>query len=121
MERLTFYWNFCDIAQCKEISCPYNGECSARKVWERLKQFEDKCKSPEEVLPKKMADEIAMKLLSLADLEIFAPYERLRKLAEADKDGRLVMPPCKVGDVVYGFHGGKDHFAYGGKMDRNEH
>lgn len=26
---------------------------------------------------------------------------RLRKLAEADKDGRLVVFPCKVGDTVY--------------------
>lgn len=31
----------------------------------------------------------------------------LRKLAEADKEGRLVVLPCKVGDVVYGFHEGK--------------
>lgn len=28
-------------------------------------------------------------------------YTRLRELAEADKDGRLVVLPCKVGDVVY--------------------
>ncbi len=33
------------------------------------------------------------------------PVNRLRELAEADKDGRLVVLPCKVGDVVYGFHG----------------
>lgn len=26
---------------------------------------------------------------------------RLRELAEADKDGRLVVLPCKVGDVLY--------------------
>ena len=32
---------------------------------------------------------------------------RLRELAEADKDGRLVVLPCKVGDVVYGFYGEK--------------
>lgn len=32
---------------------------------------------------------------------------RLRELAEADKDGRLVVLPCKVGDVVYGFRGEK--------------
>lgn len=30
---------------------------------------------------------------------------RVRALAEADKDGRLVALPCKVGDVVYGFYG----------------
>ena len=33
--------------------------------------------------------------------------DRLRELAEADKDGRVVVPPCEVGDVVYGFHGEK--------------
>ena len=30
---------------------------------------------------------------------------RVKALAEADKDGRLVALPCKVGDVVYGFYG----------------
>ena len=107
MERLTFEGNFCDIAQCREIPCPCNGECSQRKVWERLKAYEDKVKTPEEVLPKDKADEIALKLMRLADLESLCSYTRLRELAEADKDGRLVVPPCKVGDVVYGFHGGK--------------
>ena len=34
-------------------------------------------------------------------------YDRLRELAEADKDGRVVVLPCKVGDVVYGFYGEK--------------
>lgn len=28
-------------------------------------------------------------------------YDRLSELAEADKDGRLVVIPCKVGDTVY--------------------
>lgn len=27
--------------------------------------------------------------------------DRLRELAEADRDGRLVVPPCKAGDTVY--------------------
>lgn len=72
-----------------------------------LREYLDTGLTPEEVLPRKMADEVAMKLLRLADLESFAPYERLRKLAEADKDGRVVVLPCKVGDVVYGFHGEK--------------
>ena len=27
--------------------------------------------------------------------------DRLRELAEADKDGRVVVLPCKVGDTVY--------------------
>ena len=28
-------------------------------------------------------------------------YDRLRELAEADRDGRCVVLPCKVGDTVY--------------------
>ena len=28
-------------------------------------------------------------------------YDHLRELAEADKDGRLVVLPCKVGDTVW--------------------
>lgn len=28
-------------------------------------------------------------------------YDRLRELAEADKDGRVVVLPCKVGDTIW--------------------
>lgn len=93
MERMTFEGNFCDIAQCREIPCPYNGACSQRKVWERLKAYEDTGLTPEEVLPKDKADEIALKLMRLADLESLCSYTRLRELAGADKDGRLVVLP----------------------------
>lgn len=101
MERLTFDGNFCDIAQCRELPCPYNGACSQRKVWERLKAYEDRGRAPEEVLPKDKEDEIALKLMRLADLESLCSYTRLRELAEADRDGRLAVLPCKVGDTVW--------------------
>ena len=39
-------------------------------------------------------------------------YERLRQLAEADKDGRLVVPPCKVGDRLYKVTGRKTISVY---------
>ena len=43
-DRLTFEGNFCDIAQCCYTRfgkyCP-DGACSQRKVWERLKAYED--------------------------------------------------------------------------------
>lgn len=107
MERLTFEGNFCDIAQCREIPCSYNGSCSQREVWERLKAYEDRGCAPEEVLPKDKADEIALKLMRLADLESLCSYTRLRELAEAERGGRLVVLPCKVGDVVFGIHNGQ--------------
>ena len=68
---------------------------------ERLAAYEDTGLEPEEVLPKDKADEIALKLMRLADLESLCSYTRIRDLAEADKDGRLVVLPCKVGDKLY--------------------
>lgn len=104
MERLTFEGNFCDIAQCDVIPgggyCE-SGSCTQRKVWERLKAYEDTGCAPEGILPKDKADEIALKLMRLADLESICSYTRLRELAEADRDGRLVVLPCKVGDTIY--------------------
>ena len=56
---------------------------------------------PEEVLPKGKADEIMLKLMRLADLESLCSYDRLRELAEADKDGRVVVLPCRQGDELW--------------------
>ena len=69
----------------------------ARDLYGRLKAYEDRGCAPEEVLPKDKADEIALNLMRLADLESLCSYTRLRELAEADKDGRVVVLPCKVG------------------------
>lgn len=65
------------------------------KMLLRLAAYEDTGLEPEEVLPKDKADEIALKLMRLADLESLCSYDRLRVLAEADKEGRLVVLPCK--------------------------
>lgn len=91
MERLTFEGNFCDIAQCKEIPCPYNGACSARKVWERLKAYEDTGLTPEEV-NKVRADTEAGYMKNIARA-YGIDVERLNELSRADRDGRLVVQP----------------------------
>lgn len=72
-----------------------------RRNREDLRAYKATGLKPEEVLPKDKADEIALKLMRLADLESLCNYTRLRELAEADKDGRLVVLPCKAGDTVY--------------------
>ena len=82
------------MADCTALYC-------RNRLKDRLAAYEDSECAPEEVLPKDKADEIALKLMRLADLESLCSYDRLRELAEADKDGRLVVPPCKVGDVLY--------------------
>lgn len=43
-DRITFEGNFCEIARCKETpggSFCEDGTCSQRRVWERLKEYED--------------------------------------------------------------------------------
>ena len=66
-----------------------------RQLYSALAAYEDTGLEPEEVLPKDKADEIALKLMRLADLESLCNYTRLRELAEADRDGRLVVLPVK--------------------------
>ena len=98
MERLTFDGNFCDIAQCTSTpggSFCEDGSCSARKVWERLKAYEETGLTPEEIDMDHEAAEQLRQLCQGCDLD------RLEKLAEADKDGRLVVLPCQSGEHVF--------------------
>lgn len=62
-----------------------------------LREYLDTGLEPEEVLSKDKADEIALKLMRLADLESICSYTRLRELAEADKEGRLFLLPLEPG------------------------
>ena len=98
-----------DCEKCKADWTGKHGkpmvDCTAlycrNRLKDRIAAYEDSGCAPEEVLPKDKADEIALKLMRLADLESLCSYDRLRELAAADKDGRLVVLPCKVGDTVY--------------------
>ena len=101
MERLTFEGDFCDIAQCRELPCPYNGACSQRKVWERLAAYEETGLTPERCAGFARADAEG-RYIVMRDAEQEG-VARLRELAEADKDGRLVVLPCKVGDELWTF------------------
>ena len=74
----------------------------AMEFYWRLKAYEDTRLTPTEVHSLLGEWNAMMRVLNS-----IGSYDRLRELAEADKDGRLVVPPCKVGDVVYGFHGEK--------------
>lgn len=38
---------------------------------------------------------------ALTELLSYCPYERLCELVQADKEGRCVVLPCKIGDIVY--------------------
>ena len=97
MERLTFEGNFCDIARCGYQTCPYKDGCSQKQVWERLKAYEDTGLTPEEI--KAPFTEDAM--INLAAQALGVEPSRLRELAVADQEGRVVVLPCKEGTTVY--------------------
>lgn len=67
---------------------------------ERLASYEDTGRTPEEVTALGNLFNYALEE-SKTLTEQLALLNRLRELAEADKDGRLVVPPCKAGDTVY--------------------
>lgn len=99
MERLTrrsdtghAYYPRCFEEPCNRrcVDCLFD-----ETICERLAAYEDSECEPEEVLPKDKTDEIAMKLMRLADLGSLCSYARLRELAEADKDERVVVLPVK--------------------------
>ncbi len=69
-------------------------------VLARLVEYEDTGLTPEQCENAKVIIKSAFDVSSLK-------AERIRELLKADRDGRLVVLPCNVGDVVYGFHGKK--------------
>lgn len=100
MERLTFEGNFCEIARCKEVKCPHDTACSQKQVWERLKAYEDTGLTPKEVTSLGELFDYALKE-SKTLTEQLTLLKHIRELAEADKDGRCVVLPCKVGDTIW--------------------
>ena len=81
------------------IDCP-SFDC----LVERLAAYEDTGLTPEEVtaLQKDWSDLCTV-------IGECGGIDRLRELAEADKDGRLVVLPCKVGDTVWANLDGMRH------------
>lgn len=81
MDRLTFEGNFCDISRCQNTpggSFCEGGACSQRKVWERLKEYEDTGLTPEQAMQ-------AVEVLQLLD-EAYKT-EITRYIMEGDPDG----------------------------------
>ena len=66
---------------------------------EKLCAYEDTGLEPEEVNSVKLA----LMGKSVAEVKEFegVPIDRLRELAQADREGRCVVLPCKVGDTVW--------------------
>lgn len=76
------------------------GNCSAgckweEAAWSRLAAYEDTRREPEEIDMDHEAAEQLRHLCRNCDID------RLEELAEADRAGRLMVSPCKVGDTVW--------------------
>lgn len=91
MERLTKYEIIGGYARVFPMVA------DAQKIISRLAAYEDTGLTPQEVISMHGEWRAMMSVLN----SIGGGYTRLRELAEADKDGRLVVLPCKVGDTVY--------------------
>lgn len=106
MERLTNKawrnfdpWECCGQDKYCQRGCHDPGGCTkgciVPRLYARLGAYEDTDLTPEEIDMDHEAAEQLRYLCRNCDLD------RLEKLAEADRDGRLVVLPCKVGDMVY--------------------
>lgn len=95
MERLTQRLRTGEVLMALNYEEKYTEQEWICVLQDRLAAYEESGCAPEEVLPKDKADEIAMKLMRLAELESLCSYDRLRELGEADKDERVVALPVK--------------------------
>lgn len=76
----------------------YTAAWSYAELRGRLMQYEDTGLTPEQC-------ENAKTIIESAFSDDTSKVERIRELVKADRDGRLVMPPCKVGDTVWAASG----------------
>ena len=106
MERLTEKYCLAEdhYMKCSEdcnvdmacVDCP-----AFDKLIERLAAYEDTGLTPEEIKAPFTEDT----MINLAAQALGVEPSRLRELAEADKDGRLTVLPCKVGEKIYYLNG----------------
>ena len=109
----------CYGSGCKIKDCPFE-----TAVCDRLAAYEDTGLTPEEVERSKL--EIEAGCVKAIARMYGIDINRLRKVAEADRDGRVVVKPCKVGDKLYRVFAGEifehrvgsmKYFAIQGRWD----
>ena len=106
MERLTekHYLAEDHYMKCSE-DCNVDMDCvdcpAFDKLIERLAAYEDTGLTPEEIKAPFTEDT----MINLAEQALGVEADRLRELAEADKDGRLTVLPSKVGEKIYYLNG----------------
>lgn len=93
MERLTFEGNFCDIASCTYIPCRRDKDCcSQKRVWERLKEYEDIGFTP---------DALRQTVENARDIEEMWAHAPMLEAYKAYVEGRLVILEEKDDGHIY--------------------
>lgn len=106
MERLTHRYTDGEAwTSIYKVSACGEHECKG-PIIERLAAYEDTGLEPEEVVQTKLA--LMGKVL--AEIKEFdgVPVNRMIELAQAEKDGRLVVLPCKPDEIFYQWKRGDD-------------
>ena len=104
MERLTYRLKTGEVLMATEYEEKYTKDEWIGMLQCCLAAYEDTGLEPEEV------DKLAKDWSDLCTIVgECGGISRLREVAEADKDGRLVVLPCKVGDTVWANLDGMRH------------
>ena len=106
MDRLTERLRTGEVLMASDYEEKYTEQEWICVLQDRLAAYEDTGMTPEEIDMDHEAAETLRQLCRGCNLD------RLEKLAEADKDGRVVVPPCKVGDRLYEVTGRKTISVY---------
>ena len=80
----------------------YTSRRTFKEVCARLAEYEDLCLEPDEIKTIRQSCtecEIAKKDFELSQLP--ASFEYISNLLKAERDGKLLILPCKLGDTVY--------------------
>lgn len=96
MERLTEYRSDISRMACRD-------GVSTRSLIDRLAAYEDTGLEPVEIMDAKSGKLI----LHPIETAFGVPIERIRELAEAEQDGRLVVLPCNPGEYWRDYYGEK--------------
>lgn len=88
-----FCSDFCPVTENQEI-CRYSGLDETETMLRN-------CLDNEERESRETIQALAEENQELKKYQELGDYDRLRELAQADRDGRCVVMPCNVGDSVY--------------------
>lgn len=106
MDRLTMWYDgnhaICENEECTSGDCPFADPIceQVQNIIDRLAAYEDTGFEPEEIGALKSREKGLVELLSGVSCGCAVTYTRLRKLAQADREGRCVVMPCQPGDKI---------------------